>query len=103
MRGAIKIIVVFFTLCLAALPSPVRAESGCVPIKFEVNGKEVAEKKFKILIYADNQTIEPELTENGFIVPAEIKHYKEVSVRFISGDYDLYFSSVNSSDFDSEW
>lgn len=103
MMRAKKLTILLFTCCFAISSISVKAQTNCVKIKFEVEGKEVVGQKFKVLIYFDNRTIEPELTENGFIVPPEIKQHKEVAVRFISGKYDLYFGSVNDFDFESAW
>lgn len=98
-----KLVALLFACCFAIPSLPVKAQANRVKIKFEIEGKEVIGQKFKILIYFDNQVIEPELTGNGFIVPPEITQHDEVGVRFIAGQYDLYFGSVNNFDFESAW
>lgn len=60
-----------------------------VNVKFEVDGKE-KKKNFKIVLYLNNQIIEPLLVEGGFLVPPELKNQEHVDVRFKSGRYDLF-------------
>lgn len=81
----------------------VDAQGNIVELKFEIDGKEIKNPKFKIVIYTDHQVIEPALAKNGFVVPTEIRTQKKVAVRFVSGKYNLYFNPVNDFDFESTW
>lgn len=99
----IGMICVAILMCLAMLPVSTQAQTECVKIKFEVDGKEVTDKFFKILINADGQTIEPKFLKGGFVVPPEISDYQKIELRFVSGEYDLLFSSLTKNHFDSEW
>jgi hypothetical protein len=73
-----------------------------VKVTFEVDGKEV-HQKFKIMLYAGDEIIEPRMVEGGFIVPPEIKKYEKVGVRFTSEGDDLFFDPVYLSKFETEW
>jgi hypothetical protein len=84
-------------------PVSTEAQSWFVKIRFEVDGKHVLSGKFKVLINADGQTIEPRLLDNGFVVPPEVSHSKKIELRFVSGEYDLLFSPLTKDHFDSEW
>lgn len=99
----IGMILVAVLICLVMLPVSTDAQTECVKIKFEVDGKEVVGQKIKILINADGQTIEPKFLEGGFVVPPEISDYQKIEIRFVSGEYDLLFSSLTKYHFDSEW
>jgi hypothetical protein len=73
-----------------------------VKVNFEVDGKEV-QQKFKIMIYAGDEIIEPALAGGGFVVPPEMKKYEKVGVRFLSEGDDLFFDSVYLSKFKTDW
>src|SRR2546421_10839113 len=89
-------------VCVLALVVSVSAQSQCVSIKFEVDGKEV-DQKFKVQLYVDSKVIEPTVVGKSFIVPPELKEYEKVNVRFLSGKYDLYFESVYVTKFMTDW
>jgi hypothetical protein len=100
MRGILKILIV---LCWAALfGGSAMGQSEMVKVKFEVDGQEIRQK-FKITIYAGDETIEPCIEKDGFIVPPAIKKYEKVGVRFVSGSHDLFFDSVYLPKFGSDW
>ena len=80
----------------------VNAQNRCVAVKFEVDSKE-ADQPFKVLLYVDNKVIEPTVAGKSFIVPPELKGQEKVNVRFLSGDYDLFFQSVYMSKFNTDW
>lgn len=88
--------------CSVMLTNPTNAQTNCVKVKFEVDGKEV-KQKFKILLYVNNEVIEPLMSENGFTVPPEIRHSEKVNVRFLSGEYNLFFESVYLPKFKTDW
>lgn len=73
-----------------------------VPVKFEVDGKEM-HQRFKVLLYVNDQIIEPRLVDGGFIVPPELKSAKYAEVRFLSGPYDIFFGSVYPAKFSTDW
>jgi hypothetical protein len=89
-------------VCVLALVGSVSAQSQCVRIKFEVDGKEV-NQKFRVLLYVDNKVIEPTVVGKSFVVPPELKDQEKVNVRFLSGKYDLSFQSVYVSKFKTDW
>lgn len=84
------------------LINPVKAQTDYVKVKFEVDGREV-KQKFKIMLYVNNQVIEPMVSENGFTTLPEIRSSEKVNVRFVSGEYNLFFDSVDISAFDTDW
>jgi hypothetical protein len=96
-------IALVLTLCSIFAPISSKAQFKYVKLKFEVDGKEIVNPKFKILIYDGNEIIEPRTFGEGFIVPPTVNLNKEVAVRFISGKYDLFFEHVNDFDFKSDW
>jgi hypothetical protein len=85
-----------------ALVGSVSAQSQCVNVKFEVDGKEV-DQKFRVLLYVDNRVIGPTVVGKSFIVPPELKDQEKVNVRFLSGEYDLFFESVYLTKFNTDW
>lgn len=97
------ILVLVLGLYLSMLPAMTKAQSECVKVRFEVDGKHVPGNEFKVLINADGQTIESKLTENGFVVPSVVRTAKKLEVRFVAGEYDLLFSPLTKDHFDSEW
>lgn len=100
MPGILKLLMVLG--CAALFAGSALGQSEMVKVKFEVDGKEVRQK-FKLTIYAGDETIEPCIVEDGFIVPPEIKKYEKVGVRFVSGSHDLFFDSVYLPKFGSDW
>jgi hypothetical protein len=87
-----KIVVLLATitgLYLGMLSVSTKAQTECVQIKFEIDGKEVVGEKFKVLINADGQTIEPKLLENGFVVPPEASKWQKIQLRVVFGEYEL--------------
>jgi hypothetical protein len=99
----VVLLVAITALYLAMLSVSTKAQTECVKIKFEIDGKEVVGEKFKVLIDADGQTIEPKLLENGFVVPPEVSNWQKIELRFVSGEYELLFSPLTKYHFDSEW
>ena len=100
------IVVVTLALCLQILilfPLVNKAQTKCVKIKFEVDGKRVPGNKFKVLIYADGHGLQSRLTADGFVVPDEVSTAKKLEVRFVAGRYDLFFGPLTKHHFDSEW
>jgi hypothetical protein len=98
-----KPILLMLLCCVAILPSTAKAQAPSVKIlQFEIDGKE-AKDNFKIFLYLDGKAIEPVRIGNSFLVPSEIKNYKTVGVRFLSGGYDLFFNSVHPSKFSTDW
>lgn len=97
-----KLTILITACCIAVLANSVKAQTNCVKVKFEVDGKEI-KQKFKVLLYVNDKVIEPSVSENGFTVPPEIKEGDEVKVRFLSGEYDLFFDSLHSSKFGTDW
>ncbi len=95
-----KLTILILVCCSAMLT--VKAQTNCVKVKFEVDGKEVRQK-FKIVLYFNNAIIEPSVSKKGFAVPLEIGDSNEVSVRFLSGEYDLFFDSLHISALDTDW
>lgn len=88
--------------CSVMLTGTVNAQTNCVKVKFEVDGKEVRQR-FKVLLYVNNEVIEPLMSENGFTVPPEIKDSEKVNVRFLSREYNLFFESVYLPKFKTDW
>lgn len=70
-------------------------------LRFEVDKKEI-ESDFKIILYLNDKKIEPLQDGNSFLVPREIDN-SVVSVRFISGRYDLLFHPIYPPKFDTDW
>lgn len=97
-----KLTVLILVCCSIMLIKPVKAQTDCVKVKFEVDGKEV-KQKFKVMLYVNNEVIEPLMSENGFTVPPEIRDSEKVSVRFLSGEYNLFFESVYLPKFKTNW
>lgn len=97
---AIKTLVLAF--CFLAFVGSVNAQSRCVKVAFEVDGKAV-DQEFKILLYVDNKVIEPTRVGKSFIVPPELKDHEKVNVRFLSGKYDLSFDPVYAPKFETDW
>lgn len=97
-----KLTILITACCIAVLANSVKAQTNCVKVKFEVDGKEV-KQKFKVVLYVSDKVIEPSVSETGFTVPPEIKEGDEVKVRFLSGEYDLFFDSLHSSKFGTDW
>jgi hypothetical protein len=90
-------------ICAAAIPvNPATTQSDRVKVKFEVDGNEI-KQKFKVMLYVDDQVIEPVMSRNRFMVPPEIKNNEWVNVRFLSGGYDLYFGAIHVSAFETAW
>ena len=68
------------------------SQSGSVKAKFEIDGKETKDK-FRIVLYADGVATEPTISDDGtFSVP--VLNVPKVNVRFISGQYDLFYEDV---------
>lgn len=88
--------------CSGLLASSLAGQTKTVKVKFEVDGKEV-HQKFRILLYAGDEIIEPRIVQGGFTVPPEIRKYEKVGVRFLSEDDDLFFESVYLSKFETDW
>lgn len=105
MRGC-NLTVLRLICCALIIVSPTKAQSAAsadgVKVKFEVDGDEV-KQKFKVMLYANDQVIEPVVTRNKFTVPPEIKNNERVNVRFLSGKYDLFFNSIHVSAFETAW
>jgi hypothetical protein len=97
-----KLFALVLVCCSVMLVNPVKAQTDCVKVKFEVDGKDV-NQKFKIILYVNNEVIEPPVSANGFTVPPEIKSSEKVNVRFLSGEYDLLFESVYVPKFKTDW
>lgn len=97
-----KIKALALAVCVLALVGSVSAQSQCVRIKFEVDGKEV-DQKFRVLLYVDNKVMEPTVVGKSFVVPPELKGQEKVNVRFLSGEYDLFFESVYLTKFNTDW
>lgn len=95
---------ILLMVCFCVTPlSSVQAQARAVKIlKLEVNGKEV-HKDFKVLLYVNGREIEPVREGEGFLVPAELQSCDSVGVRFIWGNHDLIFDSVNVSKFNTDW
>src|SRR5262245_29198862 len=87
----------------AYLARPHATQTSSLMIRFEVDGKEVLDPKFKVLIDVDGYQIEPDYTRQGFVVPKEVGTGQEINVRFKSGEYELFFPSIKSHNFDTEW
>ena len=100
--GIRNLIILMLACCSVIFTNSVKAQTDCVKIKFEVDGKEV-KQKFKIILYDNNKAIEPLVSENGFTVPLEIRNSEKVNVRFLSGEYDLFFESVYLPKFKTDW
>ena len=71
-------------------------------LQFEVDGRRI-EKKFKIVLYVGNQAIEPTMYENSFVIPPSVRKQESVGVRFLCGNYNLFFDDVAVSSFDVDW
>jgi hypothetical protein len=71
-------------------------------LQFEVDGRRI-EKKFKIVLYVGNQAIEPTMKENSFVIPPSVRKQESVGVRFLCGNYNLFFDHVAVSSFDVDW
>lgn len=89
--------------CLGALSVSTEAQSQFVRIKFEVDGKEQPDRKYKILINADGHRVEARLIDKSFVVPPEVRNCKKIEVQFVSGEYKLVFTPLTKEHFDSEW
>ncbi|HEX8650989.1 MAG TPA: hypothetical protein VF708_09105 [Pyrinomonadaceae bacterium] len=101
---SVKVILAAILACHPLMiPAIARTQTERVKINFKVDGKEVEDQEFKILIYAGDKTIEPKLVEHGFIVPPEVSDYEKVDVRLIFGKYDLRIWSLTKHHFDSRW
>lgn len=85
------------------LPVSTKAQTECVKIKFEIDGKEIVGEKFKVVIDADGRTIEPKLLKNGFVVPPEVSNWKKIELRFVFGEYDILLNPLTKYHFDGEW
>ncbi len=98
-----RILHLLMLLCCSGLfTSSATGQTEMVKVNFEVDGKEVRQK-FKIMIYAGDEIIEPCIVEDGFIIPPEIKKYEKVGVRFLSEGDDLFFDPVYLSKFKTDW
>ena len=95
--------ILLLACCATILCSQAKAQTQSVKIlKIEIDGKEV-KQDFKVLLYANGSVIEPMRVENSFLVPVEVKNCKTVSVRFLFGDYNLFFDSVYLAKFETDW
>lgn len=94
-----------FLVCLiAVLPIQTNAQARIVKFRFEIDGKLVrGPRQPKIVIYAVGEKTELDVSDDSFIVPAQIQNNEKVSVRFTFGKYDLLFESVYLSKFGGEW
>lgn len=99
----IAISLLLFVSVVACFAKLIVPQTLSLVVRLEVDGKEVLNPIFKILIEADGQQIEPAYTKNGFVVPREISTAKEISLHFKSGKYDLFFPSIKGHNFDTEW
>ena len=90
-------------VCYAtAFSGSVDAQTNPVKIKFEVDSKE-SNQPFKILLSVERSAIfEPPISDNGIVFPPELRNSKWLQLRFISGEYDLYYENVHISKFDGE-
>jgi hypothetical protein len=87
--------------CLVVINSAQAQDRKVKVLRFEVDKKEI-KSSFEIIFYLNDMKIEPLWDGNSFVVPREIGD-SVVSVRFISGDYDLLFYPVYPSKFDTDW
>jgi len=102
-RGKVKAIkALVLASWLVAFVGSVNAQSQCVSVKFEVDGKEM-DQKFRILLYVDNKVLEPAVIGKSFVVPPELKGQEKVNLRFLSGEHDLSFESVYVTKFKTDW
>jgi hypothetical protein len=97
-----QLTVLIVVCCSAMLTGPAGAQINSMKVKFEVDGKEV-KQKFKVMLYIDGEAIEPPVSEGGFIAPPEVRNSQKIGVRFLSGEYDLFFDPVRESAFGTDW
>jgi hypothetical protein len=98
-----KLNILMVVCCFLLLASAAQAQTGCVKVKFEIDGKEV-DQKFKVVLHINNEVIKPSIIGKGFNVSADVlKNHETVGVQFLSAEYDLFFESVHRSAFETEW
>ena len=73
-----------------------------VRLKFEVDGKE-KKQSYKILLYLNNQIIEPLLVDGGFLMPPELKDQEYLDFPFKSARYDLFSDTIYTAKFQTDW
>ena len=79
------------------------AQTPFVKLAFEVDGQQQLDPEIRLAIEINGKTFEPKIVKGGFIVPPEVQNGKEISLRFISGKYELSFPRMTKQHFDSEW
>lgn len=97
-----KLTVLILTCCSLMLGVPVKAGPKWVKVKFEVDGAALNEQ-FKVIIYAKELKLEPDVVGSTLAVPPELKDYETVDVRFLCGKYDLFFEDIHTAAFDADW
>jgi hypothetical protein len=97
-----KLNLLFAIFCCLVAVNSVQAQDRKVKIlRFEVDNKEI-KSDFKIFLYTIDKEIEPLRDGNSFFVPREIDS-SIVTVRFITGSYDLLFYPIYPSKFNTDW
>ena len=89
----------FMLINLLLLAQAVKSQSNKVELSdFSVGRKEI-NCDYKVTLNIDGKLIKPEIKENTFVVPDQIKHAKKISVRVSCGIHTLYFRSLQPRDF----
>ncbi|MCI0662323.1 MAG: hypothetical protein L0220_14730 [Acidobacteria bacterium] len=103
MKESVIAILLVIGVILSGFSKTPGAQTKNVKVRFEVDGKVVVKPNYSILIEVDGRQIEPVYTKTGFVVPNELSSGQEIKLKFKSGEYDLDFSSLKSTHFDTEW
>lgn len=92
-------IVLIAVFCFLFLISSTKAQTNSVEIlDFLVDGENV-DCKFEITLYIKGKEIRPEIKENSFVVPLEVREARQIALRFSCGKYNFLFRSLRRGDF----
>lgn len=90
-------------MALLTIQTSMASQTPFVKLAFEIDGQPQPDREYQLALDIDGKTFEPKILKGGFAVPVELRNGKDIQLRFVSGKYDLVFSSMTKEHFDSEW
>jgi hypothetical protein len=97
-RRLLLLAISFMLLSVAAKAQPASTRI----VGFTINNKQV-KQPFRVFLYSGGKEFEATRTQNGFIIPRELKGHQDIVTTIKVGKYELNFGGIPRDKFELDW
>ncbi|HKO98274.1 MAG TPA: hypothetical protein VJU86_14850 [Pyrinomonadaceae bacterium] len=98
MKRQLLLAISLMMLCVGANAQPTSTKI----VEFTIDNKQV-KRPFQVFLYAGGKEFEAKRTENGFVIPRELRGDQNIVTKIRVGKYELNFGEIPRDKFGLDW